>query len=191
MVAIIISGTLLYAARGAFPAVATFLITFISTLITANYYTLLQRLILKIHESAAPYADALGFLLTFLISFLLLQYLAITFLDEHIALNMIANGLGGAIFGALASTLLAGVLVIAWFMLPGSVYLRKADLDEPSVVANVDEHLLDTIRFVANDRICGQAAFDPTHTFMRRYTNKYRLPPRSETDNSSRRGRRR
>ncbi|MCD6405493.1 MAG: CvpA family protein [Planctomycetes bacterium] len=191
MVAIIIGGTLLYAARGAFSAVATFLITLLAALTTANYYTLLERVILKIHESTASYADALAFLLTFLISFLLLQYLAITFFEEHIALNIIANGLGGAIFGAFASTLLAGVLVIAWFMLPGSVYLRKAESAEPSVVANVDEHFLDTVRFIANDRIPGQAAFDPTHTFMRLHTNKYRLLQRSEIDNSSQRGRRR
>lgn len=175
--AIILGGIALYAVRGAFSAAATFLITFIASLATVNYYPLLEKLLVKIHRGTAEYADAAAFLLTYFILFLLLQYLAIIFLEEHIKINNVVNGFAGAIFGGLACVLFSGVLAVAWFMLPGSMYFKDAKAKEPSVAASVDAKLLDVVRFMSNDRIPGNVPFDPGGTFLRTRTNKYRTPP--------------
>ena len=64
-------------------AVATFLITFVATLMTFNYYTLVERLVLKVNVHTAAYADGVALLLTYFASFLLLQYIAILLFDEY------------------------------------------------------------------------------------------------------------
>jgi hypothetical protein len=164
---------LLYEKRGAFHAATAFMMAFISSLAAINYYELVEYLFVSMYEPMAPYADALGFLLVFVVVFLLLQWLAVTFLEEHIELNIIANALGGAVFGGLAAMLLAGVLAISWLMLPGSAYF--GDAKEPTkVMFGADELYLQTMRFMANDRIPGSAAFDPQHGFMATRTNKSR-----------------
>ncbi len=53
---LIVGGTVLYAKRGAFSAVATFLIAIIATLAAFNYYPLVERLLLKI-QGTGEYAD--------------------------------------------------------------------------------------------------------------------------------------
>jgi len=176
-VAVIVFSIGLYTRRGAFAAVATFLITFIAALAAVNYYPLIERLILMIHRDTAAYADGIALLLTYLLVFLVLQYLAIVFLEENINLNPIVNGLAGAIFGGLSGVLFSGLLVIAWFMLPGSIYYRPDQEDGPKVAAGVDEKLLSVVRFMANDRIGGEAPFDPAHDFMRTATNKFAEKP--------------
>lgn len=183
--AIIIGGIAIYAVRGAFAAVATFLITFIASLATVNYYPLLEKLIVTIHRATAEYADGAAFLLTYFVVFLLLQYLAIVFLEEHIKINQVVNGFAGAVFGGLASVLFAGVLVVAWFMLPGSMYFKDTDAKEPGVAASVDVRLLEVVRFMSNDRIPGRAPFDPGGAFLRTRTNKYATPP-TERDRGDR-----
>ena len=159
-------------------AVATFLITFVATLMTFNYYTLVERLVLKVNVHTAAYADGVALLLTYFASFLLLQYIAILLFDEYININPIVNGLAGAVFGALACTMFTGILVIAWLMLPGSVYFRDPDLEGAKVTGSVDEKVLTVVRFVANDRIKGKVPFDPEHVFMRVVTNKFVKPPK-------------
>lgn len=174
---LIIGGTALYAKRGAYSAVATFLIASIATLVAFNYYPLVEWLLLKIHSGTAEYADATALLLTYFISFLLLQYMAIRFVEEHIELNPIINGFVGALFGAMACMLCAGMLVISWLMLPGSVYFKPSDSDEAHVTAGVDETVLTVVRFIANDRMKGSEPFDPTHNFMRVNTTKFVRKP--------------
>ena len=167
----------LYARRGAFAAVATFLITFIAALAAVNYYPLAEWALLKIHRDTAAYADGVGLLLAYFIVFLLLQYLAIIFIEENIKLNAIVNGLVGAVFGGMAAVLFAGILTIGWFMLPGSMYYKSGEKEVPNVAGGVDEKLLTVVRFMANDRINGKIAFDPAHDFMRTMTNKYAAAP--------------
>lgn len=165
---------MLYARRGAFAAAATFLIAFLAALATINYYTLTERLILMIHDGLTPYSGGLALLLTYFLIFLLLQYLAMNYIEEHIDLNAIANSLAGGLFGCLAGLVLSGVLVVAWFMLPGTMYYRSSDTEDPVVIWKADEGLLGAVRFMANERIGGAAeGFDATHTFMRDRTNKF------------------
>jgi len=172
VICLLLGGAALYAARGFFAALVTFLMTFISCLVTFNYYTLVEKLLLLVSEDTASYADGAALLLTFSICFFILQYVAVSRLEESVKLNSVINGIGGAFFGGLASLLVAGVLVIAWFMLPASIYFRTSD--EPPVVMQVDQKLLQTVRFIANDRLKGERPFDPDHNFMRTDTNKFR-----------------
>ncbi len=165
---------LLYAKRGAFAGAAAFLMTFIAAIASINYYTLIQYVIVWAFEPMAEYADALGFLISFLVVFLFLQYLAVTFLEEHVQMNIIANTLAGGIFGGLSAVLLGGLLAISWLMLPGSAYFISTDEKAPTVWLGADELFLQTARFMANDRIKGSTPFDPTHTFMKTHTNKQR-----------------
>lgn len=182
LVVIVLSAAALYAGRGAFAAVATFLMAFIAWLLTVNYYTLVQKLILMVSDSMFPYSDAIALLSTFLVAFLLLQYFAISYLEEHIQLNAVINGFGGAAFGAMTGFVLAGVLAIAWFMMPASAHYRDPDTKEPPVALGVDEKVLTIARFMANDRIAGTVAFDPSHTFMRTHTLKYATLPSASKD---------
>lgn len=167
----------LSARRGAFGAVATFFITFIAALAAINYYPLIERLLLKIHPDTAAYADGVALLLTYFIVFLFLQYMAIIFIEETIQLNAVISSLVGAVFGGLAAALFAGILVIGWFMLPGSMYYKSPEKEAPNVAGGVDEKLLRVVRFMANDRISGETAFDPAHDFMRTMTHKYEAQP--------------
>ena len=177
LVLIILGAAALYASRGAFAAVATFLIAFTAWMLTANYYTVAQWVILKIHSDTYIYSGGAALLFTYLVTFILLQQLAISFLEEHIQLNPAVQSLTGAVFGAMTGVLLAGVLVTAWFMMPGSAHYRNPDQKEPTVAFNVDEKILTVARFLANDRIPGSTAFDPGHTFMRTHTFKFVAPP--------------
>ncbi len=173
----------LFARRGAFAGVATFLITFISSLAAFNYYPLIQSLLVRIHSDTALYADAVALLLCYFLVFVILQYLALEFLEENIQLNALVNSIAGAAFGGMAAILFSGVLVIAWFMLPGSVYYRSDEVAEPNVWANADEQVLSVVRFMANERIPGQSPFDPAQEFMRTRTNKFvPRPPDSAYD---------
>ncbi|MHC4712359.1 MAG: CvpA family protein [Planctomycetota bacterium] len=182
MVAIILGGIALYAARGAFAAAATFLITFIASLAAVNYYPLLEKLIVKVHSATVNYADGAAFVATYVIVFILLQYAAMALIEENIKINAVVNGLAGAIFGGLASTLFAGVLVITWFMMPGSVYFKDPDAREPYVTASVDVKFLDVVRFMSNDRISGRVPFDPGSEFLKTRTNKFTIPPKDTFD---------
>lgn len=174
MIVLVIGGALLYARRGAFAGVTTFFMTLIASLAAINYYGLVEMGLTWLSGSVANYADAVGMLFVFALVFLILQYAAVTFLEEHIELNMLVNGLVGGLFGGLACLLLAGLLSIAWLMLPGSAYFLGGDgKTEASVSLNADEAFLTTARFVANERIGGASLFDPAHTFMRNNTNKY------------------
>jgi hypothetical protein len=189
IVIIVIGGTLLYAKRGAFHAAAAFFITFVACLATINYYTLLEYFIVWLFKPAAPYADGVALLFTFFVIFLFLQYLAVTFLDEHTELNAVVNALAGGVFGAMASLMLAGLLAISWLMLPGSAYYLGQDQKVPSVAFGSDELFLTTIRFIANDRVRGEAPFDPSHSFMKIHTNKYRTTGGVLTETPARPGR--
>lgn len=169
-----VGGVLLYAKRGAFAASATFLITFIASMAAINYYELVERALTSLYEPLGEYADALGLFISFLAVFLLLQYIAVTFLEENIEMNIVANTIGGAVFGGLASLMLAGLLAMTWLMLPGSAYFLGGDTKAPKVAFGADELLLRTARYIANDRVPGSKPFDPTHSFMKTRTNKYR-----------------
>ena len=157
------------------------MMAFISSLAAINYYELVEYLLVSMFEPMAPYAGAMGFLLVFVVVFLLLQWAAVTFLEEHIQMNIVANALGGAVFGGLAAMLLAGVLAISWLMLPGSAYFGDAK-ETAKVRFGADELYLQTMRFMANDRIPGSAAFDPQHNFMATRTNKNRGPAAFATE---------
>jgi len=168
---------LLYAKRGALAAVATFLMTFIASLAAVNYYTLVEELLVWIYGPLREYADAIGLLFVFVVVLGLLQYLAVTFLEESIQINSVVNGVTGAVFGGLAGMLLAGLLAIAWLMLPGSMYF----LGEPAgpnqgakVLFSADEQFLKMARFMSNERINGSEPLDPTNSFMKDKTNKFR-----------------
>lgn len=168
---IIVGMTLLYAKRGAFAGTATFFMTLVALLAAFNYYPLVEYLIVKMYAPTARYADALGLMLTFIATFLLLQYAALSVLEENIHINPVVNAVAGALFGSFSGILFAGFLSISWFMMPGSSHYVK---DEPTgVVFDADEIALKTVRFVANERIAGQKPFDPTHTFMRTQTYKF------------------
>jgi hypothetical protein len=149
--------------------------TFIAGMAAVNYYRLFEFVFAKMWDALIPYADAMGLLLSFMVVFLLLQFIAFTFVEEHTQFNAAANAVGGAIFGGMAGMLLAGILAISWLMLPGSAYYLEKDTKEPpTVMFNVDEMFLATARFMGNDRIRGSVPFDPMHIFMKLYTNKYR-----------------
>ena len=151
------------------------MLTFISCLAAFNYYTLIQFCLVWLFKPLGAYADGLGFLLTFVIVFLFLQFLAITFLEEHTEVNSFANALGGAVFGIMSGVLLGGLLSIAWLMMPGAAYYFPTDAKAATVVFDADEKLLTVVRYLSNDIIPGSESFDPFHTWMRDHTNKYNL----------------
>ncbi len=146
---------------------------FIATLAAFNYYPLLEYLLVRMWKPLALYADAMALLVTFLVVFLLLQWAAINWLEENVNLNPIVNAVGGALFGGIAAMLFGGILVISWFMLPGSAYyISGEEQQEPTVVFGVDRQVLGVVRFMSNDRLNGSTLFDPQHTFMEAKTYK-------------------
>jgi len=175
------AAVLVYAKRGAFAGVTTFLVAFIASMAAINYYRLIEYVLVWAWDGMAPYADAMALLLSFLVVFLLLQLAAVTFVDEHTEMNALANALGGAVFGGMAAMLLAGLLSISWLMLPGSAYFLGDDPKEVKVIFDADQLFLTTARFMANDRIQG-SGFDPMHNFMKVYTNKSRAAPGISTE---------
>ena len=169
-----LAATGMYARRGAYSAAVAFVMTILSTLAAFNYYQLPEKLFVMMYKPLWPYADALGLLVSFTFVFLVLQWFAMNWLDEHIDLNPIINVAGGAIFGGLSAVLLGGVLVIAWLMMPGSAFYITPDPEtgQAPVILGVDEDVLSTVRFVANERIPGAKSFDPTRSFMETHTYK-------------------
>ena len=153
-----------------------------------NYYELVEYLLALIGAPIVPFAGGLAMLLVFAIVFLALQYTLMYFVGEFIDVNAAINGVAGAVFGAMTGVMLAGVLAVSWLLMPGSAYSPNAPSENPTsshAIWGVDDVVLATARFMANDRISGDQPFDPMYNYMRVRSYKYSKGESEQTGNVS------